>query len=109
MVKLVATFRRPSDPDAWMARFFTEQLPMLKELPLLERVELSSPFDSLGPLPGGRQDRRGPPLLMAELYFADRAAFDQAMVSDEGRRRMEALEAFAGDDMALFLADVSAP
>jgi len=107
MVKLVATFRRPPDPDAWMTRFFTEQLPMLRELPRIERIELSSPFDSLGALPGGRQDRRGPPLLMAELYFPDRSAFDEAMVSEEGRRRMEALSAFAGEDLSLFLADVS--
>lgn len=107
MVKLVAMFRRTSDPDGWMTRFFNEQLPMLRELPELERIELSSPFDGLAGIPGDARDRRGPPLLMAELYFADRAAFERSMISEEGRRRMDALTAFGADELSIFLADVA--
>ena len=106
MLKLVATFRRPAEPQEWMNRFLTVHEPLCHRLPGLRRIELSSPFDAL-PLPGGGSgDRRGTPFLVCELYFDDRRSFDQAMTSPEGQEMLRDLEEFAQGDVQLYLADV---
>ena len=101
MIKLIATFRRPADPQQWMMEFLSEHAPRLRSLPNLERLELLAPFDTLA---GG--DRRGAPVLITELCFDSRDDFDAAMVSDTGRVTMEALQDFAGSDLTLLLAEV---
>lgn len=101
MVKLVALYRRPRDPQAWMQRFLTEHEQAFRSLPGLERLELSQPEEALG---GG--DRRGPPFLMLELYFATRAALDQAMLSEQGRPITELLTNDPDRGVTLFVAHV---
>jgi uncharacterized protein (TIGR02118 family) len=105
MVKLVATFRRPPDPQTWMARYLSGHEPLCHALPGLVRVELSSPFDTLA-VAGRRGDRRGAPFLVSELYFPDRGTFDGAMASEPGQAMIADLEAFAAQQVSLYLADV---
>jgi uncharacterized protein (TIGR02118 family) len=79
VVKLVALYRHPQDPQGWMQRFLTTVEPAFQALPGLQRLELSQPAGD-----AGAGDRRGPPFLMAELYFADQAALDQAILAPQG-------------------------
>lgn len=76
-----------------------------RALPGLDRLELSVAADSLS-LGGSAGDRRGPPFLTAEAYFADRGALDAAMVSQEGRDLLAALDDLAGEGFSLYVADV---
>lgn len=105
MVKLIAIFRRPADPQEWMGRYLNEHEPLCRALPGLVRLELSSPFESM-PLAGAGGDRRGPPFLICELYFADRASFDAAMTSPEGRTLVVDLERVGQVGLTMYLADV---
>ncbi|MCW2968317.1 MAG: EthD family reductase [Solirubrobacteraceae bacterium] len=105
IVKLVASFRRPADAQSWMGHFLTQHEPLMHAVPGLQRLELASPFDTMA-LPGRDVDRRGAPFLVAELYFADRTGFEQAMGSAPGRAMLEDLQVFAGDEVSLYLADV---
>ncbi|MDX6666545.1 MAG: hypothetical protein QOG68_2751 [Solirubrobacteraceae bacterium] len=88
-----------------MARYLSGHEPLCRELPGLRRIELSSPFDTLS-VADRRGDRRGPPFLVSELYFDDRAAFDRAMTSPAGRAVMADLEVFAKDEVSMYIADV---
>lgn len=88
-----------------MNRYLTLHEPLCHQLPELQRLELSSPFDTI-PLPGRSGDRRGAPFLISELYFEDRASFDKAMTSEAGRAMLADLEEFAADEATLYLADV---
>jgi uncharacterized protein (TIGR02118 family) len=101
VVKLVALYRRPRDPQAWMQEFFSVFEPQLQDLPGLDRLELSQPQDVFS---GG--DRRGAPFLMVELYFADRATLDRAILAPEGEAIRERLIDSPGRDVSLFVADV---
>jgi hypothetical protein len=100
VVKLVALYRRPRDPQAWMQEFLTVVEPEFRALPGLERLELAQPEDVFS---GG--DRRGAPFLMLELYFADRAVLDRAILAPEGKAIRERLLADPRD-VSLFVADV---
>jgi uncharacterized protein (TIGR02118 family) len=105
ILKLVATFRRPVDPQPWMARFLGGHAPLYQELPGLRRIELSSPFDTIS-VARGQPDRRGAPFLVSELYFDDRDAFNHAMGSAAGRAMLADLDEFATDHVSMYLADV---
>lgn len=88
-----------------MARYLGDHEPLCRELPGLRRLELSSPLDALA-LSNSKIDRRGPPLLVSELYFDDRAAFELAIASPAGGRMLTDLEAFAADQVSMYTADV---
>lgn len=103
MVKLVVLFRRPADPQSFLTHYLAEHKPLLRSLPGLLRLELASSFDGLDL---AARDRRGPPFLMAELYWESRTGFETAIISPEGQAMLADLRSFAERETTMFLAEV---
>jgi uncharacterized protein (TIGR02118 family) len=77
-VKLVVLYTQPDDADGFDAHYLGVHGPLVEQLPGLERWE-SARFVSA--LDGGDQTYHR----IAELYFADQAALQAALSSDESR------------------------
>jgi uncharacterized protein (TIGR02118 family) len=87
MVKLVALYRKPADPAAFDQAYFETHVPLVKKIPELARIDVSRVTGA----------PRGEPefYLMAEMYFADKAALDRAMASPENMEAGKNLMGFA--------------
>ncbi len=112
MVKLVAQFRRPADPEQLLADVVGRIIPLCREIPGVERVGLASAGDDLADVEavkGQKGDRRGPPFLIAEIYFSDRTAFDDALATDEAETALGELLDVCNREVHIFLADVESP
>lgn len=77
-VKLVVLYTSPSDPEVFEEHYAGTHVPLVKAIPGLQRFE-SGKIDAA--LDGGEQLYHR----IAELYFADQAALQAALASDEGR------------------------
>lgn len=109
IVKLVAQFRRPPDPEQLLADVIGLVIPHCRQIPGVQRVALASSDDYLGEidvLRSQRGDRRGPPFLTAELYFESRATFDEALATPEAESALGELMDIADRNVHVFLADV---
>jgi uncharacterized protein (TIGR02118 family) len=88
MVKLVALFKKPADPETFESRLTGKYLPLVRNLPGLRSLTVTrltaSPLD---------EDRFA---LMAELLFESRETLDAAMASREGKAANRELLGFAG-------------
>ncbi len=101
MVKLVALYRKPTDPPAFDAAYFETHVPLVKKIPNLRRVEVSR----ITGAPRGEPEF----YLMAEMYFDDKAAMDAAMASPENMEAGKNLMTFARGLVAfMFATEVSA-
>jgi uncharacterized protein (TIGR02118 family) len=98
MTKLLALYKLPPDKDAFLHHYENVHLPLVKKIPGLQAVNLSriesSPTDSTPPY-----------FLIAEMVFADRAAFDAAMKSEENRMAGKDLMSFARGLVTLLVAE----
>jgi hypothetical protein len=104
MIKLVILFRRPDKrPEQLITDVLGKLVPRCRSIPGLTRLELAPTH---GGLDVGKGDRRGPPFLMLELYFPDRAKLDAALVSDEGHGAMDDLMDISGREVNVFVAEV---
>lgn len=98
MVKLIALYRRPDDLDAFLAHYHDVHTPLVRQLPGLQRLVVDRiTADAFGGEPAY--------VLIAEMHFADRSAFKQAMRSEANRRVAEDLRAFAGDLATVLVTD----
>jgi uncharacterized protein (TIGR02118 family) len=75
-VKLVVLYTHPDDPDAFDRYYFDTHVPLVNAIPGLQRVETSR---LVAAMDGGEQTY----YRVAELYFADQAALEAALGSDE--------------------------
>jgi hypothetical protein len=111
MVKLVAQFRRPKDPEQLLADVVGLVLPRCRTIPGVERVDLAfadeDDLAGVGVLQPQRGDRRGPPYLIAEMYFADRTVFDDALATPEAEGALGELLDVCDREVHVFLADAS--
>lgn len=100
MMRLVALYAEPPDRQAFLDHYFGVHLPLVRAIPGLLSVKAALGQPMLG----------GPPayFLVAELAFADAAAFELAMASPENRQAGRDLKTFAGG-LATFLALQDAP
>jgi hypothetical protein len=100
----VILFRRPTNqPERLETDVLGTLVPRCRAIPGLERLEVSSTH---GGLEAGKGDRRGPPALMLELYFADRTAFDAALVSAEGHDAINYALDISDREFNAFVAEV---
>ena len=88
MYKLIALYKTPEDPDAFMAHYRDTHVPLVHKIPGLQKVELTKIVNTLMGDPGN--------FLLAEMYFADEASYKAAMKSPEN--------AAAGKDVGSFAA-----
>lgn len=92
--KLIAMYKRPDDEDAFKARYFPDHLDLVKQLPGLQRIEVSR---GLG--------RDAPYWMMTQMTFADRDALMAAVGSPEAKATMDDVQEFAGDIVTVMLSD----
>lgn len=78
MIKLVALFKQPDDPDGFMRHYREVHEPLVKKTPGLVRYEVSRvTADPFGGEPAY--------FLVAEMYYPDRDTFRTAMRSPENQ------------------------
>jgi uncharacterized protein (TIGR02118 family) len=77
-VKLVVLYTRPDDPAAFDSHYLGTHMPLVSQIPGLQRAE-SGRFTAA--LDGGEQTY----YRTAELYFADQEALMNALGSDAGK------------------------
>ena len=99
MVKLIALYRRPEDPEAFDRHYRRVHAPLIRKVPGLIHLEVSRVLGA----PGGRDS---PYYLVAEMAFEDRSGFDAAMASPENREAGKDLVSFAGDLVTMLVAEV---
>ncbi|WP_165191479.1 EthD family reductase [Caulobacter soli] len=92
-VKLLALYRKPQDVDAFLAHYNDVHMPLIAKVPGLQKAVVN------------RVDKTlmgdNPYFLIAELHFADQAAFDAGMASPENRAAGKDLMSFARDLVTL--------
>jgi uncharacterized protein (TIGR02118 family) len=97
VVRLIALYSQPEDPDAFDAHYRDVHEPIVARYPNLRGTRMTKP-DGVG----GR-----PPAfyLMAEMSFDSRADLDEALASGAGRDSGRDLRNFAQAGVSLFIAD----
>ena len=97
MVRLIALYSQPEDPDAFDAHYRDVHAPIVDHYPNLRGTRLTKP-DGVGGRPPAYY-------LMAEMSFDSRDDLDGALASDAGRESGRDLRNFAGAGVTLFIAD----
>ena len=97
MVRLIALYSQPEDPDAFDAHYRDLHEPIVACYPNLRGTRLTKP-DGVGGRPAAFY-------LMAEMSFDSRADLDEALASDAGRESGRDLRNFAQAGVSLFIAD----
>ncbi len=92
--KMIAMYTRPADEDAFNARYFPGHLDLVKQLPGLQRIEVSRVMG-----------RDATYWMVNEMIFADRDALMVAVNSPEAKATMVDVQEFAADISTVLLAD----
>ncbi len=98
MIKLVALFKRLEDTEAFDLHYNNTHAPLMRAVPGLQRMEVTRNLQAF----------RGDPeyYLVAEMYFANKEAFDSAMQSEENRIAGKDLMSFARAYVTMFYGEV---
>jgi uncharacterized protein (TIGR02118 family) len=99
MVKLVALYTLPPDPETFDRHYHEIHLPLIERWPGLRRVEAGRVTGAVG--------GPAPYYMMAEMYFDDADALRAAMRSPEGRAAGDDLQAFAKGLVTMMYVQVS--
>ncbi len=99
MIKLVALYRKPSDPASFDAHYFNTHIPLVRKTPGLRKLEITR----ISGAPLGETQYH----LMAELYYDSLDAMNAANASPEGRAVVRDLMSFAADVVTLFYGEAS--
>ena len=99
MVKLVALYRKPQDPDAFDQHYRQTHLRLVERMPGLRRVELGKITGAVG--------GESPYYLITEMYFDDQDALRAALRSPEGRAAGDDLQSFASGLVTMVYAQVT--
>lgn len=94
MFQLTVLYNHPDDPAAFDKHYDEVHTPLAKKLPGLQRLTVSRPVAG----PDGAQPAY---YLVAVLEFADAAAFQAGMGSEEGQATSADLGNFAGAGVTL--------
>jgi uncharacterized protein (TIGR02118 family) len=101
MVKLVALYKKPADPDAFLRHYHEVHRPLVLSTPGLQALEVSRVTRNVM---GGEP----PYFLIAEMSFPDLDTYKVAMRSPENAAAGEDLMRFAGDLVTLLLLEAEA-
>ena len=102
MVKLVALYRRPENPEQFDQHYFTRHKPMAEKIPGLAEFKCAKVIGS----PQGKS----PWYFMAELCFKDKETFKKGVSSPESIAAAKDLDNFAKGLCEVFFVDeVTAP
>lgn len=89
MVKFVALYRMPADPETFAKRYHEDHLPLVRQFPHLQRLEVSR-------VTWPRED--APYHLMAELWYEDREKMKESLKSEVSQQAAAVLADIAGQD-----------
>ncbi len=95
-VKLLALYTKPDDVEAFLAHYNDVHMPLIAKVPGLQKAVVNRIDKALM--------GQAPYFLIAELHFADQAAFDAGMASAENRAAGKDLMSFARDLVTLVVA-----
>ncbi|MBX9686532.1 MAG: EthD family reductase [Candidatus Obscuribacterales bacterium] len=98
VAKIIALYKQPADPKAFDAKYFNEHVPIAKEIPGLQLLEISRVLGA----PDGKPEYH----LMVELYFESIDAAKAGLESPEGEAARKHAQSFAGDLLSLMFAEV---
>ena len=98
MVKLVAMFTKPDDPEAFDRAYFDVHLPLNAKTPGLRRTEVTRVTGA----PRGET----PWYLVTEMYYDDAAAMQAAFASPEAAEAAKQLMTFAKGLVSMYTAVV---
>lgn len=98
-VKLVVLYTPPADRDAFDRHYLDTHMPLVSRMPGLQRAETGR---FVAAADGGEQTY----YRAAELYFADRAALDAAVRSDEGKTTVADYQQIAPPGSRIFVESV---
>jgi uncharacterized protein (TIGR02118 family) len=99
MVKLVALFKHPEDAAAFDQHYHEVHAPLMRVVPGLRKLEVTR-FTS------GVRGEKPEYYMMAEMYWDDKAALDEAMTSAQNRAAGKDLMSFAREYVTMMFADV---
>ena len=98
MVKLVAMFTKPDDPEAFDRAYFDVHLPLNAKTPGLRRTEVTRVTGA----PRGET----PYYLVAEMYYDDEASMRAAFASPEAAAAAKQLMTYAKGLVSMYTAVV---
>jgi uncharacterized protein (TIGR02118 family) len=98
MVKLVAMFTKPDDPEAFDRAYFDVHLPLNAKTPGLRRTEVSRVT--------GAPRGESPWYVVAEMYYDDEASMRAAFASTEAAEAARQLMTFAKGMVTMYTAAV---
>jgi uncharacterized protein (TIGR02118 family) len=93
MVKLIALYKKPSDPEEFDKHFYAIHVPIVRAVPGLERLEITR----ITGAPFGEARFH----LMEELIFDSQRSMDAAMSSAQGKNVARDVMGFAADLVVL--------
>lgn len=99
MVKFVAVYKKPGNPEEFDRRYQEEHVPLVRKVPGLQHFDLLKFKKNLL---GGELDI----YMIAELSFGDGAAFKAAAQSPEWAACGANIQELAKDGMGVYLTDV---
>lgn len=96
MVKLVALYKKPQNPEEFDRHYFDIHMPLAQQIPGLKRAEVAKIVGS----PQGESEY----YMIAELYFDDMDALKAGMSSPEGKAAAKDVMSFAKDIISMMFA-----
>jgi len=103
MIKYIALYRQPADPEAFEKAYFEQHKPLIDKVPGLVRQEIGKVTRTF--VPGFLEGNE--PYLMAELYFESKDAMKAAFASPEWQVSGANLTEIGGMELvAMFSAEV---
>ena len=94
MIKLIALYRRPADPDEFDRHYFDVHLPLVRKYPGLRALSVTRVTGA----PIGEAKFH----LMAEMSFDSKDAMDAALASAEGKAVTRDILSFAAEVITVF-------
>lgn len=98
MVKLIALYKAPENPDSFDKHYYEVHAPLVKTWPGLRKLEVAK----ITGAPIGEPKH----YLIAEMYFDDQDSMQRALASAEGKAAARDLMEFAGSLVTMFYAEV---
>jgi uncharacterized protein (TIGR02118 family) len=98
MVKLVAMFTKPDDPEAFDRAYFDEHLPLNAKTPGLRRTEVTRVT--------GAPRGESPYYIVTEMYYDDQESMRAAFASPEAAEAAKQLMTFAKGLVSMYTATV---
>ena len=98
MVKLVAIYKKPENIETFDQHYQEIHAPLASKMPGLRKLEVNKIYGT----PAGEC----PFYLIAEMYFDNKQALQEALTSPEGKAAGKDLMGFAGKVVSMHFAEV---